>query len=360
MIDGFGSVAEWVGEAAGSAYKWTEEQFNSAECVAWSTNPRYWQIVAGIHSWRAAGKVNSAEEVRRKGKEFAKDWGIPKALSGSILSCAAKAVFEGGLAEQPARAQGSALTAGPGAASWSAQRLDVVGRGTDGAIWHRAYDNGGWSDWASLGGEFLSGPAMASWGHSRLDVVGRGTDNAIWQRTYDNGGWSEWTSLGGEFTSGLAAASWGAGRLDIVGRGTDMAIWHNGWDSNVGRWGGWSSLGGQLTSGPAASSWGSGRLDVSARGTDNAVWHRRTTTEAGVGGPPSAATSRPARRWRRGPETGSMSSRRAPTAPCGSGSTTTAGAIGSPSAASSTSARASDRTPSSPWSLGRPIALNAA
>src|SRR5947209_2028716 len=59
-----------------------------------------------------------------------------------------------------------------------------------------------------------TGPAISSWGGNRLDVFNRGSDGAIWTKASNDGGnsWSGWYSIGGYCTSGPAAVSWGPGR----------------------------------------------------------------------------------------------------------------------------------------------------
>ncbi|MDQ3569740.1 MAG: hypothetical protein M3396_03795 [Actinomycetota bacterium] len=168
--------------------------------------------------------------------------------------------------------QGGALTSGPDAASRDPGLLDVFARGTDNAMWQRAWDGSTWRPWGSLGGVLTSDPAAVSWGPNRLDVFARGTDNQLWHRAWDGSRWLPWEPLGGHLTSGADVASWGEGRLDVFARGTDNAMWHRAWDGS--RWRPWESLGGVLTSDPAAVSWGPNRLDVFARGTDNQLWHR--------------------------------------------------------------------------------------
>jgi hypothetical protein len=164
---------------------------------------------------------------------------------------------------------GGVLTSGPGASSWSPNRLDVFVRGTDCALWHKWWDNG-WSGWESLGGVLTSPPGAVSWGPNRVDVFVRGTDCALWHKWWDNG-WSGWESLGGVLTSEPAVCSWAPGRLDVFVRGTDSALWHKWYDNG---WSGWESLGGVLTSGPGAVSWDANRIDVFVAGTDSAMWHK--------------------------------------------------------------------------------------
>jgi len=104
--------------------------------------------------------------------------------------------------------------------------LDVVVRGGDNALWHRAWDGSRWSGWSSLGGYLTSGPDAASVAPGKLDVFVRGGDNALWQRSWDGSRWLPWTSHGGYLTSDPAAVSSGVGRRDVVVRGGDNALWH--------------------------------------------------------------------------------------------------------------------------------------
>lgn len=165
---------------------------------------------------------------------------------------------------------GGILTSRPQAVSWAKNRIDVVARGTDSAVWHRWWDGSSWKGWESLGGIVQDAPAISSWGSGRLDVFGVGTDHQLHHRWFQ-GGWSNWESLGGLLTSEPAAVSWGPNRIDVFARGTDFALWHLWWDGTA--WRGWESLGGYLTSAPTVASWGPNRLDVFAAGGDSALWH---------------------------------------------------------------------------------------
>jgi hypothetical protein len=175
----------------------------------------------------------------------------------------------------PWHSLGGRFYSGPAVASWGVNRLDVFARGTDNALWHKAWVGTGWSEWYPRGGLVLSDPAAVSWGPNRIDVVALGERAAIHHKAWTGTEWSPWSSLGGRFTSGPAIASWGEGRLDVFARGGDNALWHKAW-INTG-WYGWFSLGGGLASDPAAVSWGPNRIDVVVRGTDNAIWHRAWT-----------------------------------------------------------------------------------
>src|SRR2546429_7368967 len=73
------------------------------------------------------------------------------------------------------------LTSTPSVSSWGAGRLDLFGRGQNGALWHRAYDDtSGWHAWESLGQAPAGGPASVSWGPSPVDAFVPGRDNGLW------------------------------------------------------------------------------------------------------------------------------------------------------------------------------------
>jgi hypothetical protein len=166
---------------------------------------------------------------------------------------------------------GGATYSAPAAVSWGSGRIDLVVRGTDNVIDHKAYQ-GAWYPWDSLGGATYSATAVSSWGSGRLDVFARATDNTIAHKAYQ-GAWYPWDSLGGATYSAPAAVSWGSGRIDVFVRGTDNAVYHKWYQSGSG-WSGWQNLGGVTYDAPAVSSWGAGRLDVFVRGTDNAIYHK--------------------------------------------------------------------------------------
>jgi len=164
---------------------------------------------------------------------------------------------------------GGVLTSGPGESSWSSNRLDVFVRGTDNALYHKAYA-GAWYGYDSLGGVLTSDADAVSWGYNRIDVFVRGTDNALYHKVWA-GAWYGWESLGGVLTSGPAAASWSPNRLDVFVLGANNALYHKVWN---GHWNAWEYLGGALASDPTAVSWGPNRVDVFARGTDNTLMHK--------------------------------------------------------------------------------------
>jgi len=193
---------------------------------------------------------------------------IAKTTSGALSTNQLKTAPLKVPSPTPSLPPGITFTQSPAAVSWGPDRIDLFGRGSDGAIYHNYWD-GSWHSFESLGGNFIYGVAASSWGPGRLDVFAIGTDGAIYHNYWD-GSWHSFESLGGVFTSAPAAVSSGPNHIDVFGRGTDNAIWHTYWD---GSWHGFDSLGGNFVSAPTVSSWGGGRLDVFAVGTDSGLYH---------------------------------------------------------------------------------------
>ena len=173
----------------------------------------------------------------------------------------------------------------PASTSWGPGRMDVAIQGSDSAVWHASADGVGanattasWSSWESLGGTAIAGPATAAWAPGRLDVFVPGSDGALWHKWFDEG-WSGWESLGVLTTMAPAVASWSARRLDVFVVGVDGALWHRAFDGSG--WWPWENLGGQLSGAPSVASWAPGRLDVTAPGSDGAVYHLAFVSGAG-------------------------------------------------------------------------------
>lgn len=165
---------------------------------------------------------------------------------------------------------GGLLTSRPNAVSWGNNRIDVVARGLDSAVWHRWWDGTSWNGWESLGGDIQGAPSICSWATGRLDVFAVGLNHHLWHKWYWNG-WSGWEDLGGVLSSEPACVSWGANRIDVVARGLNDSMWHKWFD---GTWHNWEDLGGVINTAPAVSSWANGRLDCFARGQNNHLWHK--------------------------------------------------------------------------------------
>ena len=166
---------------------------------------------------------------------------------------------------------GPLLSSRPAAVSWAKNRIDVVVRGADSAVWHRIWNGSQWNTWESLGGFIQGAPAICSRGIGRLNMFAAGGDHALWHRAND-GVWNPWESLGGLLMSEPACVSWGNQRIDIVVRDIESGISHKWWD---GQWHDWESLGGIFTSAPAICSPKPGMLSCFATGTDSRLYHRR-------------------------------------------------------------------------------------
>ncbi|SEW08913.1 C1 family peptidase [Kaistella antarctica] len=165
---------------------------------------------------------------------------------------------------------GGLLTSTPNAVSWGPNRIDVVVRGTDSAVYHKWWNGSSWNGYENLGGLIQDAPTICSWANGRLDIFATGLNHHLWHRWYQ-GGWSGWEDLGGVLSSEPAAVSWGNGRIDVFARGMDSALYHMWYD---GRWHSWENLGGMLGSAPAVASWSGNRLDCFVQGMDHHLWHK--------------------------------------------------------------------------------------
>jgi hypothetical protein len=175
---------------------------------------------------------------------------------------------------------GGAIDSKPAVASWSANRLDVFAKASNGNLLTKVWDGVQWSGWLNLGGQLASGPSAVSWGPGRIDVVARLANNTIGHWYYD-GSWKfdNMGGLGGSFTSDPGISSWAPGRLDVFARGgVSNKLFHAYYD---GTWKGWEDMGGSLTSGPSAVSWEPGRIDVVALAANSSVQHWYWTNAQG-------------------------------------------------------------------------------
>jgi hypothetical protein len=155
-------------------------------------------------------------------------------------------------------------------ASWSANRLDIVGRSSDYTYSHKAWTGVSWfpsvTEWENLGGNFSSAPAVVSWGPNRLDIFGISAEDGAIKHKYRNGAWfpgvSEWEDLGGgPFVGNLVASSWGEGRFDVwAAAEKDGQLHHLFWDGAAYQ--GWEKLGGNFQTAPAVSHWDVGKIDI--------------------------------------------------------------------------------------------------
>jgi len=138
--------------------------------------------------------------------------------------------------------------------------VEVYARAADKAFWRKrqVLDSKNidqpvqWSVWEPLGGIFSSGPAAIVNSFGNLDIFGRGTDKAVWHKqqilTNDEGteDWSVWESLGGIVSTTPAVAKEDEGLVHVFTRGVDRAIWAKYQvrsANNTVSWTPWYSLG---------------------------------------------------------------------------------------------------------------------
>lgn len=109
--------------------------------------------------------------------------------------------------------------------------IDLVAIGPDSQIYHKAYNDSGWQDWVSLGGDFKDeAPALVASTPERLDVFARHrTTKKMMHLLWDNDSWAtEWDSPEGpEFERRFAVATSSAGRIDLFGATSDYLYYRS-------------------------------------------------------------------------------------------------------------------------------------
>lgn len=165
----------------------------------------------------------------------------------------------------------------PTATTWGNGRLDAFAVGSDRVLYHKPWIGGMQFGWEPLEGVWCSGnPVALSWGNNRLDVFVLGSNTQLFHNALNGSTWAGWESLGGALITMPAVTAWGNNRLDVFALGTDEQMYHKYWDGS--KWGpsptDWESLGGIFTSAPAVTSWGSNRLDIFGVGTDGQLYHK--------------------------------------------------------------------------------------
>jgi hypothetical protein len=162
----------------------------------------------------------------------------------------------------------------------NADVTNIYARGTDNALWQRAYWSGNWHDWErhNDGGVLASAPSLGSMGPNHEHVFVRRTDGKVWQKFWTAaGGWSGWFDIGappGGFTGGPVTISRNGAVCNVYVRGTDNALWQRPYFN--GQWHPWGRHddGGVLAADPAASTRGPEHEQLFVRGTDGQVWHK--------------------------------------------------------------------------------------
>ena len=207
------------------------------------------------------------------------------------------------------RTLGGSAVSGPAAVRRNDGTIDVFVLSSDGTYQHKAIDpSGSESAWTSIGGRFASAPAaiLRLDGDGApgivIDIVGRGTDNAIWMQSWilTDGSRTAWFSLGGDFKSSPALMSWFGDGLEVFARGSDDEVKRRYWNTRA--WSGWESLGGAADSGLAATTWYDENFEVSYRGSDRNIyfngwngtsWRGWTKLDAAVDSAPAMLSERP-------------------------------------------------------------------
>jgi len=135
-----------------------------------------------------------------------------------------------------------------------------------------------WSGWVSLNGFTSSPPVLVvTSSGNRVDLLVRGLDNTIYHKAFVNGNWTPvWDSPGGT-TPDIPAAVTEGRTIDIVVRGMDSGLWYNSYNFTSGSWSNWFSVGGRTTTTPSLALDASGTLHLVVRGLDNGIWHTSRT-----------------------------------------------------------------------------------
>jgi parallel beta-helix repeat protein len=147
------------------------------------------------------------------------------------------------------------------AAAMIGDNLTIVVRGMDGAsLWQtiiRTTDSTVLRSWTQISGSTLSRPVLtASASTNKLYLVVRGNDNAIYCRSYDAlaDSWGSWIALTGSTIDGPGAAVVD-GWLHVVVRGSvGSTLWHGHVDLSSSIFSGWTLLTGSTPSAPTLAS----------------------------------------------------------------------------------------------------------
>lgn len=138
--------------------------------------------------------------------------------------------------------------------------IEIFARAADKGLWRKRQvldpenldEPVKWSVWEALNGIFASAPAAIVNSYGNIDIFGRGTDKAIWHKqqvvTSDEGkeDWTNWESLGGIVSTTPAVAKEDEGFVHVFARGVDRAIWAKyqvRGANNTVSWTPWYSLG---------------------------------------------------------------------------------------------------------------------
>lgn len=194
---------------------------------------------------------------------------------------------------------GGQLTSAPAVARNADGRLELYGRGYDGAARHcwQTAPNGGWSPWSMQGGALAGSGylstrlASARNADGRLAVAARFEDGSVQvvSQQAPNNGWGPWVSLSGKVGGDPVLAQHQDGRLAVFVRGHDGIVYVQHQAAPGAAFGGWAGLPEnapiRVTGNPGVARNADGRLQLFARGGDHAIWHLAQVAPNGPFGP---------------------------------------------------------------------------
>jgi hypothetical protein len=133
--------------------------------------------------------------------------------------------------------------------------VDLVVRGTDNGVYHNrfTFSSATWSGFIAVGGTTLATPALVTSTRTasadRLDLVLRGTDSGIYYNHFNGLSWIGYVAIPGATAARPAlAASTAPGNLDLVIRGTNNGIYYSHF--NGAAWSPFVALPGSMLSEP--------------------------------------------------------------------------------------------------------------
>ena len=200
-----------------------------------------------------------------------------RGTNGSVYYTTSVGGSFGAFRELPGRIRNA-----PAAVSSDGSRIDVFVVGTDQALWQAtatvdgAGQVAGFGAWQSLGGVLTSAPGVAANAAGNMIVSARGTDGALFARAYQGGSWQPWQSAGGAADSApaLAVVDASTTRLQVVG--SDGTIWTRDLAAATGGpVAGWAGTGRTSRFAPAVSDNTSSMLGVRALGVSNGAGVRQ-------------------------------------------------------------------------------------
>jgi len=164
------------------------------------------------------------------------------------------------------------------AATPSVSRLDLVVRGTNNLIYHKALTSGAWatawdtSNRSPVPDKTIGAPAIISDG-SQLHVVVIGTEGNLWYATLSFAGvWSTYTSLVGSTPANPVLVIDSANTIRLVVTGSDGHVYEKAHPSG-GSWEAtWTSAGGIVSGTPAVTTIGT-VVHVVVKGGDARLWY---------------------------------------------------------------------------------------